>query len=246
MPGSRTIPRWVITDRYEDEELGVLKAGKEAGCFLVRRTSEDRFCLLVRKDYRKRSDRTYDAPVRAGERGLRRDRYEPAMAVLDARDRRAIRKRTAHGWEALEGLLAVREFETLERLWNAGARVPYPVELAEHGFLMQYIGNGSAAAPRLSDARITRAEAGQVFDRVVEQMRIFAVEGIVHADLSAYNILLQHGHPWIIDVPQAVDLYTYADGRALFERDVENVCRFFERNGVTCDRAQLIEDLLAL
>lgn len=252
MPRARTVPGWVISEG-EDEDLGVLRAGKEAGCFLVRRSAGDRFCLLVRKDYRKRSDRTYSAPVRAGERGLRRDLYEGAMAIVDAREgagidqrsRRAVRKRTEHGWKVLEGVMAGREFATLERLWSAGARVPYPVEQIEHGFLMQYVGTVGACAPRLADVRLERTEAGLLFDRVIDELRVFARAGIVHGDLSAYNILLQHGCPWIIELPQAVDLYTYPAGRELFARDVVNICRYFERQGVWRDPEQLTTELLS-
>lgn len=243
MPQARSVPGWVLSEG-EDEELGVLRAGKEAGCFLVRRRSGDRWCLLVRKDYRKRSDRTYAAPVRAGERGLRRDAYTAALSIVDARDRRAVRKRTSHGWEALEGALAAHEFETLRRLWRAGASVPYPVEPVEHGFLMQYVGTLGAAAPPLADVRLDTEGAELVFRRVVDQLRMFVREGIVHADLSAYNILVQHGRPWIIDLPQAVDLYTYPPGRDLFRRDVANVCRYFVSAGVACDAEVLTDDLL--
>lgn len=244
MSRTRAVPGWVL-EEGEDEELGVLRAGKEAGCFLVRRRSGERWCLLVRKDYRKRSDRAYSAPVRAGERGLRRDLYEGAMTIVDARDRRAARKRTRRGWEALEENLAAHEFDTLRRLWSAGASVPYPVERSEHGFLMQYVGTLGEAAPRLADVRPGLDEAAVIFDRVVEQVRIFAREGIVHGDLSAYNILLQHGRPWIIDLPQAVDLYTYPEGRDLFARDVENVCRWFGSRGVHCDPDRLTAEIMS-
>src|SRR5438270_10579773 len=87
LPQKRAVPNWVITDFYEDEELGTLRAGKEAGCFLVRRRSGDRWCLLVRKDYRRRTDREVSAPIRAGERGIRRDAYQHSVVILDARSR---------------------------------------------------------------------------------------------------------------------------------------------------------------
>ena len=92
----------------------------------------------------------------------------------------------------------------MHRLWSAGARVPYPVEEFGHGFFMQYIGTVGQAAPRLSDVRLSKAEATAVFDKLVEELHILARVGVVHGDLSAYNVLLQHGCPWIIDVPQAV------------------------------------------
>jgi RIO kinase 1 len=131
----------------------------------------------------------------------------------------------------------------LRRLWEAGASVPYPVEPSEHGFVMQFVGSGDASAPRLADARIERADAPAVFEKVLDQLRILAREGVAHGDLSAYNILLQHGRPWIIDVPQAMDL-DEANGVAHFTRDVANICRHFERLGVASDPEALAAELL--
>lgn len=244
MPGSRPVPGWVITDGYVDEELGTLRAGKEAGCFLVRRQSQDRYCLLVRKDYRHRTDRTYNAPVRAGERGIRSNAYRDSLVILESRQRRAARTRTAYGKEVIERAWAGREFQTLRMLWEAGASVPYAVEESGHGFLMQYIGTVGGAAPRLADVRLSRGDGQLIFDRLVEQLHILVREGIVHGDLSSYNVLLQHGRPWIIDLPQAVDLYTHPRGMELFARDVGNLCAYFVRSGVRCDAGGLMTELL--
>lgn len=244
MPRSRPVPGWVITDGYVDEELGTLRAGKEAGCFLVRRQSHDRYCLLIRKDYRRRSDRTYDAPVRPGERVIRSNAYRESLVILESRQRRAARTRTAFGKEVIERAWAGREYETLRTLWEAGASVPYPVEETGHGFLMQYIGTVGGAAPRLADVRLSPEDAVVVFDRLVEQLRILAREGIVHGDLSAYNVLLQHGRPWIIDLPQSLDLYAHPRGMELFARDVSNLCTYFARVGVPRDARRLTADVL--
>lgn len=244
MARARPTPSWVITDGFVDEELGTLRAGKEAGCFLVRRSAGDRFCLLVRKDYRKRSDRTQNAPVRAGEWGIRSSAYRDSLVILESRQRRAARTRTAFGKEVIERAWAGREFQTLRRLWDAGASVPYPIEETGHGFLMQYVGTPSRAAPRLADLRLDRDEATAVLDRLVEQLRILVGEGIVHGDFSAYNVLLQHRRPWIIDLPQAVDLYTHPRGFELFERDLANLCGYFMRVGIDCDASRLTHELL--
>jgi RIO kinase 1 len=240
----RPVPSWVITHDYQDTELGTLKAGKEAGCFLIKRIGGDgRFCLLVRKDYRKRSDRTYNRPVQAGERAIRRDAYMESVAIRRPSERKAVRAHNMVGRLVMEATWATREFATLRRLWDAGASVPYPVEEVEHGFVMQYIGTEGSGAPRLADARLGRDEAAVLFERVVSQLQILAREGIVHGDLSAYNILLQHGRPWIIDVPQAMEL-DHSQGRELFKRDVANLCRHFERLGISSDPESLTAELL--
>lgn len=239
----RPVPGWVITHDYVDEELGTLKAGKEAGCFLIRRQGADRFCLLVRKDYRKRSDRTYNRPVRAGERSIRRDPYMESVAIRIPSERKAVRANNAVGKLVMEATWAAREFAMLHRLWSAGASVPYPVEEIEHGFVMQYVGTVGAAAPRLADVRLSAADAEAVFERLVDQLRILATEGIVHGDLSAYNVLYQHGRPWIIDVPQAIEIDD-AHGIEFFRRDVANLCHHFARLGLHRDPEALVTELL--
>lgn len=246
MSNARPTPAWVISGNFVDEELGVLRAGKEAGCFLVRRHADERYCLLVRKDYRKRTDRAYSAPVRANERGTRRETYAASLLFLESRQRRAVKKadKSAYGREILNAAWERREFAMLKRLWEAGARVPYPVDEYRHGFFMQYIGTVGRAAPRLSDVRLDVEGAQKVFDRLVDQLRIFAREGIVHGDLSPYNVLVQHGAPWIIDLPQAVRLHEHPNGRALFRRDVEALCAYFTRRGVDAEPARVMAAVL--
>jgi RIO kinase 1 len=245
LPQARAVPGWVIAHDYEDEELGTLKAGKEAGCFLVRRRSlsSDRFCLLVRKDYRKRSDRTYNRPVTAGERRIRRDTYMESVSIRLPSERRAVKAKNAVGHLVMEATWAQREYTALKRLWEAGASVPYPVERSDHGFVMQYIGTPSSGAPRLADCKLDRSEAEAVFERLTDQLRIFAREEIVHGDLSAYNVLMQHGRPWIIDVPQVMELDT-SQGRELFTRDVANLCAYFKKYGIDRDPEALTRTLL--
>ena len=240
----RPTPSWVITESYTEEELGTLRAGKEAGCFLVRRTSGERYCLLVRKDYRKRSDRSYNQPVRAGERGIRRELYMESVNIRLGSERKAVAKGNYVGKLVMEATWAAREFAALERLWQAGARVPFPVEPAEHGFYMQYVGTIASGAPRLADMRLSREEAVSIFDKLIDQLRIFAALGVVHGDLSAYNVLVQHGAPWIIDMPQAVDL-DHSRGPELFARDVANLCTHFTRLGAHRDPDALTRELLA-
>lgn len=244
MSRARPVPSWVITDGYVDEELGTLRAGKEAGCFLVRRSAGGRYCLLVRKDYRKRSDRAQNAPVKAGEWGIRSNTYRDSLVFGETRQRRAAAKRSGFGKEVIEHAWVGREFATLRRLWEVGARVPYPVSEGGHNFLMQYIGTVGGAAPRLADLRPSRDEATVLFDHLVEELHVLAREGVVHGDLSAYNVLVQHGRPWIIDLPQAIDLYEHPRGFELFARDVWNLCDYFVRRGVACDARRLTNELL--
>jgi RIO kinase 1 len=244
MPSKRNVPGWVITDRYVDEELGVIKAGKEAGVFLVRRRSGDRWCLLASKHYRKRTDRQYKSEVRPGERSFRRNTYQDWNAIRNERDRRAAIKKTSWGRGVIEGVWAGNEFGMLRRVWEGGANVPYPVQATEDGFLMQFVGTTRGAAPRLSDLRLDTDEAARMFDLVLDNVGVFVRENVVHADLSAYNVLVQNGKPWIIDFPQAVSFFGHNAGPDLLRRDVANLCRHFARLGVDRDPDDVVADLL--
>ena len=89
------------------------------------------------------------------------------------------------------------------------------------------------------------SEAARLFDQLTDDLRVFASEGIVHGDLSEYNVLVQHGRAWVIDLPQAVDLYEHPRGAELFARDVASLCRYFSKRGVVRDADALTGELLA-
>jgi RIO kinase 1 len=108
---------------------------------------------------------------------------------------------------------------------------------------MEFIGEEDEPAPQLKDVRLSAAEARAVFDRLVWNVELFLANHLVHADLSPYNVLHRTEGLTIIDLPQAVDARSNSNARALLGRDVENLCRHFERLGVRTNPSAQAGDL---
>ncbi len=244
-------PLHLILDHeaHTDHDLGPLKTGKEAEVFVVERVSDDgRRCLLAHKRYR---PRRVSAKGELAALGFQRAAnfvhdagYRDGRAVGNSRDRRAIARRSAHGREVLGRGWVDREFEVLERLAGAGVSVPYPVSRTTDGILMAFLGDDRAAAPRLVAASLDRAMATEAATLLVEDLRRMLTAGIVHADLSVYNLLWWDDRPWIIDLPQSVDIAGHAQALDLLRRDLGNVAPWFVRQGVAFDADEIFVDLL--
>ncbi len=134
----------------------------------------------------------------------------------------------------------------LRRAWEAGVSVPYPVEQTDHGLLMEFIGDESIAAPKLGQARLSGAELATAWEQLLANLRALTGAGLVHADLSAYNLLWWDGRLVLIDLPQAVEFTTNTDAFELLHRDVANVGEWFTRRGVAVDVEATYAELLAL
>jgi RIO kinase 1 len=98
--------------------------------------------------------------------------------------------------------------------------------------MLEYLGDEDEAAPRLMAAELDEALATSLFAQCVVMLREMVDVGIVHGDLSPYNLLVWQDRLWVIDFPQAVDLYANSEAPALLQRDVANVCKFFAGEGV--------------
>jgi len=224
-----------ILDGVIDEVVGLVKPGKEAAVYLARKRGNPPrlFAAKVYRDVLHRSFRD-DSVYRAG-------RFVP-----DARMRRAVAKGTRRGRPVRFGLWVGRECEVLRRLREAGADVPRVIGARGSAILMEYIGDEDGPAPMLRDVRLGVEEARRLFDRIVANLEVFLKAGIVHADLSPYNILYWRGDIRIIDFPQAVDLWVTADAADLFARDVQNVCDFFADFGVRCSTTEVLRRFQAV
>jgi RIO kinase 1 len=113
--------------------------------------------------------------------------------------------------------------------------VPYPVEHTGDGVVMQFLGDAGVAAPRLVAARLDPAELAAAHAQLMVDLAALTGAGLVHADLSPYNVIWWRGRAWIIDFPQAVDLVLNPNGLDLLHHDVTTVCAWFARHGVDCD-----------
>src|SRR5262249_13551002 len=125
----------------------------------------------------------------------------------------------------------------------AGADVPQPFAASEASILMEFVGDVNGPAPQLREFRPTRIEAQDLFSRMIWNIERFLASNVIHGDLSPYNVLVRNARPVIIDFPQAVDSRSNANAREFLFRDVDRVCRHFERFGVTANAEQIGSDL---
>lgn len=234
--GPQPPPDWLIVDpEATEDDLGVLKTGKEADVHVIERRLGDRVNLLAAKRYRGLSHRGFrdDVVYRAD-----------AAQLRDRRLQRAVDKGTTKGMVKRARQWAANELRVLSLLWNEGLPVPYPVQLRETEVVLEYLGDDNGAAPRLQDADLDDAAAEDLCRQAVDVLRALARLGIVHGDLSPYNLLVWDGRLVVIDMPQAVDLYRHRHGAALFRRDIDTTLGFFARLGVDVDPAALATELL--
>ena len=235
----RPVPAWVIVDDFVDVDLGTLKTGKEAEIRIVERRAADGGGrhLLAEKRYRPKTvshKGELEALGFAKAATFRNDvGYREARAIRNSRDRRAVAKMSRHGREVVRADWVGHEHDVLRDLWDAGVPVPYPVSTdRDSSVLLQYLGDDDGAAPRLAQARLGPRQLVDAWTQLVDALRTTVGAGWVHADLSAYNLLWWEEQVWVIDVPQAVDLYASTSGFDLLHRDVTNVSAWFAAKGV--------------
>jgi RIO kinase 1 len=236
--GPEPRPSWVITsDAALDTELGVLKSGKEADVYLIERAvpgDPDQRALLAAKRYRDREHRNFHRD--AG--------YLEGRSIRRSRDQRAVAARTRYGLEMLSGQWALAEFNALCTLWSLGVPVPYPVQVDGGEILMEFIGQGRTAAPRLAQLRAGTGQLADYFEQLGNAMRALAANGQAHGDLSAYNVLVEDGRVVLIDLPQIVDVVSNPNGIDFLRRDCRNICAWFSARGLPCDAEELFADLV--
>jgi RIO kinase 1 len=223
--GPEPYPDWLVTELAAvDTELGIIKTGKEADVYLLRRgvPETERSCLLAAKRYRD-----------AGHRMFHRDAgYLEGRKTRDSRVNRATAKRTAFGHQAIAGQWAEAEFGALRQLYEAGVPVPYPVQILGTELLLEFIGDADGtAAPRLAETRPSPTEVSSLWAQTVEALSALARLGYAHGDASPYNMLVHDGRMVLIDLPQAVDVIAHPNGRSYLERDAANLAKWFTARG---------------
>ena len=237
--GPHPFPAWLVVEAAAiDTELGIVKTGKEADVFLIERAvpgNPERSSILAAKRYR--GPETSDFH--------RSSQYREGRRMRNTRDSRAVDKGTTYGRAVSAGRWAYAEFEALCTLHGLGVPVPYPVQVNGSEILMEFIGDGAEAAPRLAQVQSSPAELAGLFAQVMEIMRSFARAGVAHGDLSPYNLLVHHGRVVVIDLPQLVDVASNPNGMSLLRRDCVNVCDWFTRRRMPCDVEEVFAQLVA-
>ncbi len=239
--GPEPRPDWVVTSQAAiDTDLGILKTGKEADVFLVERAVPDSSAVgeavvMAAKRYRDTDHRNFH----------RSAAYTEGRKGRNTRDARAVAKGTAHGRAVAAGQWAWAEWEALQRLWLLGLPVPYPVQVDGTEILMEYVEVDGDAAPRLAQTRPGPELLASYFAQLRDALTVLCQDGVVHGDLSPYNILAAEERLVIIDLPQVVDLVGNPAGMDFLLRDCTNVCSWFRARGLKVDEHELFSELLA-
>lgn len=240
--GPQPHPPWVITALGAvDEDLGLLKSGKEADVHVVHRwlpgadNQPDGGVLMAAKRFRSHEHRLFHRD--AG--------YLEGRRVRRSRETRAMARRTALGKQLISGQWAAAEFDALRRLWLAGMPVPYPVSLGDNEMLMEFIGTDRVAAPRLAQSRPPAALLPVLWAQLREVVLGLAEQGWAHGDLSAYNLLLHEERLVVIDWPQIVDVVGNPSGPEFLARDCRTVARWFAARGMDVDGDVLFGEAMA-
>ncbi|HXT92012.1 MAG TPA: RIO1 family regulatory kinase/ATPase, partial [Trebonia sp.] len=194
--GPRPHPKWLVTDLAAvDAELGILKTGKEADVYLIRRyvPGTERSCLIAAKRYRDAEHRLFHRD--AG--------YLEGRRVRESRVNRATANRSAFGKQMIAGQWANAEFTALCRLHNAKVPVPYPIQITGTEVLLEFIGDDDGTgAPRLAETRPGEKLLASLWEQFTAMLDTLARHGLAHGDLSPYNLLVHQGKLVMIDLPQ--------------------------------------------
>ncbi|MCW4630449.1 MULTISPECIES: PA4780 family RIO1-like protein kinase [Marinomonas] len=204
----------LIEDGLVDEVLRQLMSGKEATVYVVRCGSEIR-CAKV---YKEASKRSFKQAVQ----------YREGRKVRNSRRSRAMEKGSKFGRDEQESLWQSAEVDALFRLADAGVRVPVPYGCFDGVLLMELVTDDSGeVAPRLNDVVLTEEQARRDHDTIIRDIVRMLCAGLVHGDLSEFNVLVDSHGPVIIDLPQAIDAAANNNAEWMLERDVNNMRNYY-------------------
>jgi RIO kinase 1 len=210
-----------------------LMSGKEADVYLVEVDGE----VQVAKTYKDAAHRSFK----------HRAEYTEGRKVKNSRSQRAMAKRSRFGRAQIEDAWRTTEVDIIFRLADAGVRVPQPIAFVEGVLVMQLVqGHDYEPAPRLVDADFTEDEAWACFHDVLQEVVKMLCAGVVHGDLSDFNVLLAWDGPVIIDFPQAVDAAQNRNAKKLLVRDVRNLTSFLGRYTKRLRKTNYGEEMWAL
>lgn len=206
----------LVTDGLVDDVVRQLMSGKEAMVYVVRCGDELR-CAKVYKEANKRAFRQAVD-------------YTEGRKIKNSRQARAMEKGSRYGRKEQEAAWQHAEVDALYRLAAAGVRVPTPYNFHEGVLLMELVADADGEpAPRLNDVELSPELARQYHAELLRQVVRMLCAGIVHGDLSEYNILVDADGPVIIDLPQAIDAAANNNAERMLERDVANLAAYFGR-----------------
>lgn len=208
----RIVP--LVEDGLVDDVIRQLKSGKEATVYVVRCGDEIRCAKL----YKEANQRGFHQAVH----------YTEGRKVKNSRQARAMEKGTRYGRQEQEAAWQHAEVDALYKLAAAGVRVPHPFGFYDGVLLMELVADDEGQpAPRLNDLELSPQQAREFHDFLIRQVVLMLCAGIVHGDLSEFNVLVGSRGPVIIDLPQAVDAAANNNASRMLERDVDNLAAYF-------------------
>lgn len=206
----------LMDDGLIDEVVSQLMSGKEAQVYVVRCGTQ----LRCAKIYKEANNRSFKQAAT----------YQEGRKVRNSRDARAMGRRSKYGQRGHEEAWLNAEVDALRRLFQAGVRVPRTHGFVDGVLLMDMIVDGDGdVAPRLNDVELTHEQALVYHARLMDDVVKMLSTGLIHGDLSEFNVLLASDGPVIIDLPQAVNAAGNNNAAAMLMRDVENMTRYFGR-----------------
>jgi len=211
-PPKRLLP--LIEDGLVSEVLSQLMSGKEATVYVVRSGNEIR-CAKVYKEAAKRSFKQAAT-------------YQEGRKVRNSRRARAMEKGSKFGRKQQEDIWQNAEVDALYRLANAGVRVPVPYGCFNGVLLMELVTDDEGqVAPRLNDVSMSAEQAREDHAEIMNSVKLMLCAGLIHGDLSEFNVLVDDSGPVIIDLPQAVDAAGNNSAEAMLTRDVQNMSNYY-------------------
>ena len=213
-----------------EEVVRPLMSGKEAQVYIV--VSGGKHC--VAKVYKDAQSRSFK----------QRAEYTEGRKVRNTRDQRAMGKRSKHGRAQDEAAWKSTEVDMIHRLHAAGVRVPTPLHFVEGVLLMELVLDADGdPAPRVADLAFDPESAEVMYGRLMREVVRMVAAGVVHGDLSDFNVLVGADGPVIIDFPQSVDIAQNANARKLLLRDVDNLHRFWRQYAPSAPHLPYAEEM---
>ena len=204
----------LLEDGVIDAVIGQLMSGKEATVYTVRCGTEIR-CAKVYKEAAKRNFK-------------KASQYREGRGVRNSRRARAMDKGSKYGRQQQEESWQNAEVDALYKLANAGVRVPTPYGCFDGVLLMELVvDERGQVAPRLSEVSMTAEQALEDHALIMHYVVLMLCAGLVHGDLSEFNVLVDDYGPVIIDLPQAVDAAANNHAAAMLRRDIENMTQYY-------------------
>ncbi|MEZ9525609.1 PA4780 family RIO1-like protein kinase [Enterovibrio norvegicus] len=228
---ARLLP--LVEDGMVDEVISQLMSGKEASVYVV--SSGGRICCA--KVYKEIDQRSFKQAVA----------YREGRKVKDSRRARAMAKGSKYGRDEQEKVWQNAEVDALYALSEAGVRVPQPYGCFDGVLLMELVTDDKdSVAPRLNDVTLSHEQALRDHAQIITDVTRMLCAGIVHGDLSEFNVLVDHLGPVIIDLPQAVDASANNNAKWMLERDVNNMTNYYGQYAPELIGTQYAKEMWAL